>query len=70
MPDFWIFQDYQYARVPNLQSHAGFIYFHKYGSVLNMRQDAILEGFWIFQNSEYTKSVHMQALRKVLRREY
>ena len=31
-----------------------------------MRQDAILEGFWIFQNSKYARFPNMQALHKVL----
>ena len=31
-----------------------------------MRQDAIMEGFWMFQNSEYARYLHMQALHKVL----
>ena len=28
--------------------------------------DAIMEGFWIFQNSEYARFQGMQALHKVL----
>ena len=31
-----------------------------------MRRDAIMEGFWIFENSEYARLLHMQALHKVL----
>ena len=31
-----------------------------------MRQDAIIEDFWIRQDSEYVRFVHMQALHKVL----
>ena len=31
-----------------------------------MRRDAIMEGFWIFQDSEYARFLHMQGLRKVL----
>ena len=48
---------------------SGFKYllnFRKYDSVLNMLRHAIMEEFWIFQDSEYAKFLHMQALRKVL----
>ena len=31
-----------------------------------MREDAIMEGFWAFQDSEYARFLHMQALHKVL----
>ena len=31
-----------------------------------MRRDAIMEEFWIFQDSEYARFLQMQALRKVL----
>ena len=31
-----------------------------------MRRDAIMEGFWIFQDFEYIKFLHMQELHKVL----
>ena len=31
-----------------------------------MSRDAIVEGFWIFQNSEYARFLRMQALHKVL----
>ena len=31
-----------------------------------MRFDAIKEGFWIFQDSDYACFLRMQALRKVL----
>ena len=31
-----------------------------------MRQDAIMEGFWIFQHSEYVRFLHMQALHNIL----
>ena len=31
-----------------------------------MRRDAIIEGFWIFQGSEYARFLSMQALHKVL----
>ena len=45
MSGFLIFQDCQYAKVLNFQGYIGFTYFRKYDSVLNMRQDAIMEGF-------------------------
>ena len=31
-----------------------------------MRYDAIMEQFWIFQNSEYARFLHRQAMHKVL----
>ena len=31
-----------------------------------MRGDAIIEGFWIFQDSEYARFLRTQALHKVL----
>ena len=31
-----------------------------------MRRDAIVEGFWIFQDSEYARFLLMQVLYKVL----
>ena len=43
-----------------------FVNFRKYNRVLNMRRDAIMSGFWIFQDSEYTKFLRMQTLHKVL----
>ena len=53
-------------RLLNFQVYAGFAYFRKYGRALNMRRDAIMEGLWIFQDSEYARFLHMQALHKVL----
>ena len=43
-----------------------FVSFRKYDRVLKMRQDAIMEGFWIFQDSKYARFLRMQALPKVL----
>ena len=43
-----------------------FVNFREYGNVLNMRWDAIMEEFWIFQDSEYATFLHMQALLKIL----
>ena len=34
--------------------------------VLSRRRDAIMEGFWIFQDSKYAKFLHMRELHKVL----
>ena len=31
-----------------------------------MHLDAIVEGFWIFQDSEYARILHIQVLHKVL----
>ena len=42
------------------------VFFRKYGRVLNVCQDAIMEGFSIFQGSEYARFLRMQALPKVL----
>ena len=39
---------------------------YKYDRVLNMRQDAIMEGFWISQDSGYGRFLRMQALHTVL----
>ena len=44
------------------------IYIRKFSLILQgseIRRIAIMEGFWIFQNSEYTRFLRMQALRKV-----
>ena len=41
-------------------------YFRKYDMVLNMLQDALMEGFKIFQDPEYARFLHMQGLQKVL----
>ena len=38
----------------------------KDGRVLNMRQDTIMVGFSIFQDSKYARFLRMQALHKVL----
>ena len=42
---------FEYARVLNFQGYTGYTYFHKYDSVLNMRPGGIMEGFWIFQDT-------------------
>ena len=56
----------QYARALNFQGYTEFTYFREYDSVLNMHWNVIMEGLWIFQDSEYDKILHMQALQKVL----
>ena len=63
---FWIVQNYQYARVLNLQDYTGFTYFRKYDRILNMRRDAVMEEFWIYYDSEYARFLHMRGLYKVL----
>ena len=62
---FLIFLDYGYARVLNFQGYTGFTYFRKYDSILSMFGDATMEGFWTFQDSEYARLLHMQALHKI-----
>ena len=52
--------------VLNLSEFWIFANFRKYGRVLNMRRDAIMEGFWISQDSEYARFLQMQASHKVL----
>ena len=42
-----------------------FTYFCRYDRVLNIHWDAIMEGFWIFQDFEYARFLHIQALTKV-----
>ena len=57
-----IFQDCKYARVLNFEAYIRFVYFRKYDRilVLDMRRDAIMEGFWILKDSEYAKFQNMQ----------
>ena len=42
------------------------LYICKYDRVLNMHWDAIMDEFRVFQDSEYARFLHMQALHKVL----
>ena len=42
------------------QGYTGFTYFRKYDT------NAIIEGFWIFQDSQYARFLYMQELHKVL----
>ena len=54
------------CRVFNKSEFWIFVSFRKYGRVLNIRQDAIMEEFWVFQDSEYATFPHMQALHNFL----
>ena len=63
---FSTFQYCQYARALNFHSHTGFTYFCKYGKVLNMRRNALVEGFPIFHDSECASFLYMPGLHKVL----
>ena len=54
-----------------VQGYTAFIFFGKYDRVLNMRQDAIMERFRIFQDSEYARFLQMRRLHKFFNmREY
>ena len=48
-------------RVLNFQIYTGFTYFRKCDSFLNRRRDAIMEGLSMFQDSQYSRFLHMQA---------
>ena len=54
------------CRVLNISDFCIFVNFRKYDRVLNMRRDAIIEGFWIFPDSEYARFMRMQVLHKVV----
>ena len=54
------------CRILNVSEFWIFVNFRKYGRAVNMRRNAIMERFWIFQDSEYARVLHMQALHKVL----
>ena len=43
-----------------------FVNFCKYDRVLNMRWDAVIEGFRIFLDSDYVRYLHMQVMHEVL----
>ena len=66
MSGFWIFKIFSLPRVLNFHCYTGFTCFCKYDRVLNMCWDAIMKGFWIFQDSEYARFLHMQVLHKLL----
>ena len=63
---------FKYVRVLNVpgwsicQRYAQLTYFRKYYRVLSMHRDAIIEGFWILQDFEYARELHMQVSQKVL----
>ena len=63
MSGFWLFQDCHYAQASEFPRLLSFACFRKYDRVLNMWRDAIKEEFWMFQNPEFVKFLHMQALR-------
>ena len=54
------------CRVLNMSEFRIFVDFREYFRVLNMRQDAIMKGFCMFQEFEYARFLHMQAMHKVL----
>ena len=43
-----------------------FVNFRKYDRVLSIHRNAVIEGFSIFQDFEYARFLHMQALYKIL----
>ena len=43
-----------------------FVYFRKYDRVLSIRWNTVIEGFSTFQDFEYARFLHMQALYKIL----
>ena len=51
---------FKYVRILNIRK------IRKYDRVLNVCRDIIMEGFGIFQDSEYVRFLHMQALYMVL----
>ena len=53
-------------RVLNMSEFWILANFRKYDRVLNMRRDAIMEGFWIFQDYEYARFLQIQTSLKVL----
>ena len=55
MSGLGLFQNCQYAKVLEFRVTQGFTYFGRYDSVLNRWCDAIIEGFWIFQDSAYAR---------------
>ena len=54
------------CRILNISEFWIFVNYRKYDRVLNMRQDAVVEGFWILQDSKYAKFLRLQVLPKVL----
>ena len=43
-----------------------YIFVNMAGFFLNMRRDAVMEGFLIFQDSEYARFLRMQVFNRVL----
>ena len=54
--------DFQYGNVLNFHGYPGFTYFRKYGRVLNMRLDTIMEGLRVFQDFQHGRLQYMQGL--------
>ena len=48
-------------RVLNFQIYTGFTYFRKRDSFLNRHRDAIMEGLLMFQDTQYSRFLHIQA---------
>ena len=48
-----------HINILKFQGYTGFTYFRKHDMLLNMHQNAILEGIWIFQDFKYARSLHM-----------
>ena len=46
------------CQVLNMSDFWTFVNFCKYDRILNIRWDAIREGFWIFHDSEYVRFLH------------
>ena len=66
MSDFWVLHNCQYARILNFWGYTWCFFFWKYIEVLNTCQDAIMEGFWIFQDFKFARFLHIQVLCKFL----
>ena len=54
MPEY-AWRSSEVCRVLNMSDFWIFVNFRKNGRVLNIRWDAIIEGFWIFQDSDYAQ---------------
>ena len=54
------------CRVLNISKFRIFVILRQYDTVRKMLRDAIMEGFWIFQDFKYAKFLRMEALHEVL----
>ena len=59
-------KDQKKLRIWTLFTQWIFLNFLKLDRVLDMRRDAVMEEFWIFQNSKYARFLLMQAFHKTL----